>query len=98
MVWELVANDGDTIGIFNNQKELALAIRHHGKKLGLSGWLATVEDIMDYEPTELNDLMSKGSVIDYTLNIDYMTYRLPSWDEKLYKKRIDDYEQRCRSI
>ena len=83
-VWELSTNDGETIGIFNDQRELALAIRHHGKKLGLSGWLATVEDIMDYEPTELNSLMSRGSVIDYTINIDYSTYRLPSWDEKLY--------------
>lgn len=90
-VWMLETNDGETIGIFDSRKELALAILHHERELGLSGWLASPEDILDYETTELNDYMSKGTVLDFTLNIDYSTYRLPSWDEKL---RRDEYGNR----
>lgn len=85
MVWVLSTNDG-VIGVFDNENELCLAIWHHKEELLLSGWMTSLEDVQDYEPTELNDYISRGSVIAYTLNIDYSTYRLPSWDEKLYNK------------
>lgn len=86
MIWVLSKYDGEVIGVFNKKKELCLAIWHHKDELGLSGWWESAKELRDLEPTELDDYISRGSVIDYALNIDYSTYRLPSWDEKLYNK------------
>lgn len=88
MVWMLTINI-EIIGIFDNIEELALAIWQHRDELNLAEWVYSLDDIIDYmedTPTDFNEVMIGGSITDYTLNIDYTTYRLPSLTEEYHRK------------
>lgn len=87
-VWVFKIKD-EVIGIFDNCHELALAIWQHRDELTLAGWVYSVDDIVDYmedTPIDFNNLMEGGIITDYTLNIDYTTYRLPSLTEEYHRK------------
>lgn len=79
----------EVIGIFDKVNELALAIWQHRDELNFAEWVCSLDNIIDYmsdTPTDLNEVMIGGSITDYTLNIDYTTYRLPSLTAQKIKR------------
>lgn len=88
MVWIFTINE-EIIGVFDSINELALSIWQHRDELRFAEWVCTLDNIIDYmedTPTDFNEVMIGGSIIDFTLNIDYTTYRLPSLTEEMYRK------------
>ena len=79
----------EVIGIFDDCHELALAIWQHRDELNFAELVCSLDNIIDYmseTPTDLNEVMIGGSITDFTLNIDYTTYRLPSLTEEYHRK------------
>lgn len=88
MVWVFKIKD-EVIGIFDKVNELALAVWQHRDELNFAEGVCSLDNISDYmadTPTNLNEVMIGGRITDYTLNIDYTTYRLPSLTEEMYRK------------
>ena len=79
----------EVIGVFDKVNELALAIWQHRDELNFAELVCSLDNIIDYmseTPTDLNEVMIGGSITDFTLNIDYTTYRLPSLTEEYHRK------------
>lgn len=79
----------EVIGVFDKVNELALAIWQHRDELNFAELVYSLDNIIDYmseTPTDLNAVMIGGSITDFTLNIDYTTYRLPSLTEEYHRK------------
>lgn len=83
--WE---SESEIIGIFDDIDEMITAILQHKEEIGLAKWADTkkkIKEYMDETPLDGNELMKKGLISDYELNIDYSTkggYRTPSLNGK----------------
>ena len=82
------------IGIFSNRKELALAMKHHKKELGLKLKYKSVKKyIKEGEALKLNGAMQYGYIEKFELNIDYDIPPLKDGDNHIptFPSVIDSY-------
>lgn len=81
-------NKSEIIGIFDDIDELVTAMLQHKEEIDLAKWADTkkkIKEYMDETPLDGNELMKKGLISDYELNIDYSAKgecRTPSLNEK----------------
>lgn len=81
-------NKSEIIGIFSDINEMAEAMLQHREELNLSKWADSVrrlKEYMDETPLDGNELISKGQITDYELNIDYTEKgqeRYPSYNKR----------------